>query len=177
MTQAPPKPGDPESRLRPAITEAKPVVSTKTTNSALPSQILRAPSPFPASIDDKATASYVRRTLCAHHAISGGPPRSIHELLPPLTSSNDIDLQLYAIIAVLLKEFVQTWYSKVTPDHIFVDEILQTIAHCTRALEERLRSVDLEALLLDELPRLVDGHVSGEWRNTRPNPQFDLANV
>jgi hypothetical protein len=176
MTQAPPRTGDLENHLRPPVLDTKAPVSAKPTATALPSQIHRAPSPFPATIDDKATASYVRRTLCAHHAISGGPPRSIHDLLPPLTSSNDIDLQLYAIIAVLLKEFVQAWYSKITPDHIFVDEVLQTIAHCTRALEERLRTVDLEALVLDELPRLVDGHVSGE-SNTRHNPEFDQSEV
>jgi hypothetical protein len=161
MTQDSPRMGDFDSRLHPPV-DSKPPASTKTPDLGLPSQLRRSASPFPVSIDDKATASYVRRTLCAHHAISGGPPRSIHDLLPPLTSSNDIDLQLYAIIAVLLKEFVQTWYSKITPDHVFVDEVLQTIAHCTRALEERLRTVDLEALLLDELPGLVDGHISGE---------------
>jgi PXA domain len=65
-------------------------------------------------------------------------------------------------VAVLLKEFVQTWYGKMTPDHGFVEEVLRTLAHCTRALEERVRTVDLEAVVLDELPGLVDGHVKGE---------------
>jgi hypothetical protein len=122
----------------------------------------RPASPFPTNIDDKATASYVRRTLCAHHAISAGPPRSVHELLPPLTSSNDVDLQLYAIIGVILKEFVQAWYSKITPDHAFVDEVLLVIAHCTRFLEQRIRKTDLEGLLVDEIPRLVEDHISGQ---------------
>jgi PXA domain-containing protein len=138
----------------------------------------RTPSPFPQSIDDRATTSYIRRTLCAHHAISSGPPKSIHELLPPLTSSNGLDLQLYAIIAVVLKEFVQSWYGKITPDHIFIDEILRVISHCARALEERIRKVDLEALVLDEIPRLIDSHISGmyaenyalnQWNNDRIN--------
>ena len=72
-----------------------------------------------------------------------------------------MDLQLYAIIAVVLKEFVQQWYGKITPDHVFIDEILRIVAHCTRALEERIRTVDLEALLLDEVPTLVDNHITG----------------
>jgi len=121
----------------------------------------RVSSPIPQTLDDRATTSYIRRTLCAHHAISSGPPRSIHELLPPLTSSNAIDLQLYAIVAVVLKEFVHTWYGKITPDHAFVDDILRIVTHCTRALEERARNVDLEALMLDELPRLIDNHITG----------------
>lgn len=118
-------------------------------------------------ISDKATAAFIRRTLCAHHALSGSAekgrstPRPIEELLPPLTSSNEVDLQLYAIIAVILKEFVFTWYAKITPDHVFVDEVIHIIAHCTRALEQRLRKVDLESLLLDEVPRLIDAHLTG----------------
>lgn len=116
---------------------------------------------------DKATAAFIRRTLCAHNVLLGSgekgrnTPRPIEEVLPPLTSSNAVDLQLYAIIAVIIKEFVQTWYSKITPDHIFVNEVIQIIAHCTRALEQRLRKVDLEALLLDEIPGVLETHLSG----------------
>lgn len=120
---------------------------------------------------DKATAAFVRRTLCAHQLSSNilaggetGKPsqKSLDELLPPLTSSNEVDLQLYGIIAVIIKEFVSAWYTKITPDHAFVDEVIQIIAHCTRALEQRLRKVDLEALILDEIPRLVSQHIEGE---------------
>ena len=61
---------------------------------------------------------------------------------------------------MIIKEFVQTWYSKITPDHVFVNEMLQIIAHCTRALEQRLRLIDLEAVLLDEIPELLEAHLS-----------------
>ena len=116
---------------------------------------------------DKATIAFIRRTLCSHDVLLGSgekgrnTPRPIEDVLPPLTSSNAIDLQLYAIISVIIKEFVQTWYSKITPDHVFVNEVIQIIAHCTRALEQRLRKVDLEALLLDELPGLLEAHLNG----------------
>jgi len=115
---------------------------------------------------DKATASFIRRVLCSHNVLLGNgdrgrnTPRPIEEVLPPLTSSNEVDLQLYGIIAVIIKEFVQTWYSKITPDHVFVNEVIQIIAHCTRALEQRLREVDLEALILDEIPELLEAHVN-----------------
>ena len=124
------------------------------------------------SVSDKATAAFIRRTLCAHNVLSSNlgngekgrsTPRPIDELLPPLTSSNDVDLHLYAIIAVIIKEFVYTWYSKITPDHVFVNEVIQVIAHCTRGLEQRLRKVDLEALLLDEIPELLEAHLNGGY--------------
>lgn len=89
--------------------------------------------------------------------------RALNELLPPLTSSNDIDLQLYTIIAIVVKELVYSWYGNITPDHGFVEEMVRIIAHCTRAIEGRLRSVDLEALIFDEIPDLIENHVHSEF--------------
>jgi hypothetical protein len=119
----------------------------------------------PDTTSDKATAAFIRRTLCSHNVLLGNGekgrsiPHPIEDVLPPLTSSNEIDLQLYGIISVIIKEFVQTWYSRITPDQVFVDEVVQIIAHCTRGLEQRLRKVDLESLLLDEIPGLLQAHL------------------
>lgn len=90
---------------------------------------------------------------------------SIEEILPPLTSSNEIDLELYAILAIIVKDFVNTWYTKITPDHTFVEEIIQIFAHCSRALEQRLRRIDTAALLLDEIPLLIQNHIDGQERS------------
>ncbi|CAK4032332.1 Hypothetical predicted protein [Lecanosticta acicola] len=123
----------------------------------------------PNAISDAETIEYIKRVLCAKQqdgeAAAGDRTQDHHsepleELLPPLTSSNAIDIQLYAFIAVILSNFVQTWYNRITPDQHFVAEIVQIIAHCTRGLEQRLRKVDLEALLLDELPDLLTEHVN-----------------
>jgi hypothetical protein len=114
------------------------------------------------SLSERATLSLIRRTLCSQLGDKGrSTPAPIDEILPPLTSSNEVDLQLYAFIAIIIREFVQTWYTKITPDQIFVEEVVKIIAHCTRALEQRLRKVDLESLLFDELPELLDVHVQG----------------
>ncbi|RDW83327.1 hypothetical protein BP5796_04818 [Coleophoma crateriformis] len=111
-------------------------------------------------LSERATILLVRRILCSHLGDKGrNTPAPVDELLPPLTSSNEVDLQLYAFIAIIIKEFVYTWYGKITPDHVFVEEVVKIIAHCTRALEQRLRKVDLENLLFDELPELLDVHV------------------
>ncbi|KAI1661710.1 PXA domain-containing protein [Daldinia decipiens] len=137
-------------------------------------------SPRPVSSDflsDKATATFIRRVLCAQHLADRGrsTPAPIQDLLPPLTSRNDVDLQLYALIAIIIKEFVQNWYTKITPDETFVAEIVQIIAHCTRALEQRLRNVDLESLLFDELPELLDAHIRAYRvaRNTVARPPVE----
>jgi len=114
-------------------------------------------------LSERATLNLIRRTLCSQLSDKGrSTPAPIDEVLPPLTSSNEVDVQLYAFIAIIIKEFVQIWYSKITPDHTFVEEVVQIIAHCTRALEQRLRKVDLESLLFDELPELLEVHAQGE---------------
>jgi hypothetical protein len=93
-----------------------------------------------------------------------------------LTSSNDIDLQLYAIIAIVVKDLVQSWYGKITPDQGFVEEVVRVVAHCTTQLESRLRNVDLECLVLDELPELVENHIDGT-QSQRTHGLPSLMNV
>ncbi|KAL3425987.1 PXA domain-containing protein [Phlyctema vagabunda] len=136
--------------------------STKPASSRPDAPVSRQSSrPLPADpLSERATTFLIRRTLCSHLGDKGrSTPAPVEDLLPPLTSSNDVDLQLYALIAIIIKEFVYTWYGKITPDQVFVEEVVKIIAHCTRALEQRLRKVDLESLLLDELPDLLDVHV------------------
>lgn len=112
---------------------------------------------------EKATATLIKRVLGPETGLDPkGSPQSIDHLLPPLTSSNEVDLQLYAIIAIVVKDFVQIWYSKITPDHVFIEEVIQIIAHCSRAVEQRLRRIDVEELIFDEIPALVEVHVSGK---------------
>ncbi|KAK3669688.1 hypothetical protein LTR78_010440 [Recurvomyces mirabilis] len=113
---------------------------------------------------DEATIAYVKQVLCAttnskDTAGDGVDERPLSELLPPLTSDGRIDIQLYSILAVILSQFVQAWYNKITPDASFVQEVVGVISHCTRGLEQRLQYIDLEVLLLDELPALLEAHV------------------
>ena len=117
-------------------------------------------SSAPTDTSDRAAAILIRRVLCprAHSATDFRP---IHELLPPLTSSNDVDFQLYAIIAIVIKDVVHSWYGSITPDQGFVEEVVRIIAHCTTQLESRLRTVDLESLVFDEIPDLIASHIHG----------------
>jgi splicing suppressor protein 51 len=132
-------------------------------------------------LSDRATALLIRRTLCPQlqqqQQVGGAndngrdgqqqaPIEEILQLLPPLTSRNDVDLQLYAFLAIVLREFVQSWYTRITSDEAFVAEVVHIIAHCTRALEQRCRKLDLESLLLDEIPDLLNRHITGKPRCT-----------
>ncbi|KAL8760694.1 MAG: hypothetical protein Q9184_003141 [Pyrenodesmia sp. 2 TL-2023] len=115
----------------------------------------------------RATTAFVRRVLCPQNANGGNETRPIEELLPPLTSSNDVDWQLYAIIAIIVKDCLYSWYGKITSDQTFVGEVIRIFAHCTLGLEGRLRMVDLESLLFDEIPELVENHILGKPVDSR----------
>lgn len=123
---------------------------------------------------DKATAAFIRRVLCPTK--DRGHVRPVEELLPPLTSSNEVDLQLYGFVAVVIREFIDPWYTHITSDRGFVDEMIRIVAHCTRALEQRLRQVDLEALLLDDIPNLIDAHLLG-WYFPTLRPEARIEDV
>lgn len=157
----------PRSKTIPTFSNSSVTASANTVSAhrSRPSSQNRQPSPVPlnsgSETSDKATAALIRKVLCAHPLTASAELRPIEELLPPLTSSNDIDLQLYAIIAVMVKELVYSWYGRITPDQSFVEEVIRIIAHCSRALEERLRNLDLESLVFDEIPELVENHIHG----------------
>ncbi|KAH8716080.1 hypothetical protein HC256_004863 [Beauveria bassiana] len=135
----------------------------------------RPPSMDPLS--DKATLMLIRRVLCPQKLSEKDRDVAtpIEELLPSLTSRNDVDLQLYAFLAIIIREFVQTWYNKITPDETFVAEALQVIAHCSRALEQRFRTLDVESLVLDEIPDLLDRHISAYRTSHDPVSQEPVA--
>jgi hypothetical protein len=161
-SRAPSHPLQPRSKSVATSTTSHQPAPTSQTPTSIPSTPLLRPNihQHPSYyLSDRATAFLIRRTLCPQIADKNAP---ISDLLPPLTSSNDVDLQLYAFIAIIIREFVYTWYAKITPDQTFVEEVVKIIAHCTRGLEQRLRKVDLESLILDELPELLDTHVRGE---------------
>jgi hypothetical protein len=88
---------------------------------------------------DQRTLLLIRRVLCAHSP----PSTPLDELLPALSSSTEVDIQLYAFIAIIARDYILSWYGKISNDHAFIDEIVALIAHCTRSLEERLRKVGL----------------------------------
>jgi hypothetical protein len=91
--------------------------------------------------------------LCpSHHG-------DIEQVLPPLTSSSQVDAALYSIIAIAFRDFVHKWYTEITFDQEFVREILLVISHVTRGLEERLRRVDLDIFGLDDVPGVIWNHV------------------
>lgn len=174
MTQHPSRPPpylQPRPKAAPTLSDTSGISKAKSATPpylSRPSSQSRPSSPTPPravnfDASTKATRALIRRVFYPDTRAGSKDSCSLDELLPPLTSSNEIDLQLYAIIAIVIKDTVHSWYGKITLDESFVEEVIQIVAHCTRAIEGRLRSVDLEGLVFDELPQLVDDHIRGSY--------------
>jgi hypothetical protein len=175
MTSGPPRPPLQPTLKAPSTAQANSLLAvagstpaaSRSSSPARQKKQARQEPPNEDYLSDRATVSLVRRVLVAEN--NNGPEARgtslpLEALLPPLTSANDVDIQLYAIIAIVIKDFVNVWYTKITPDHAFVDEVIQIIAHCSRALEQRLRQTDLIELCLNDIPSLFERHVVGTMR-------------
>lgn len=84
------------------------------------------------------------------------------EQLPALTSSTNVDMELYAFIGLLLQQFVFSWYSRISFDQNgeFSNELIGIVAHMTRNIQQRIRAVDWGILLFDKLPIIFMRHMN-----------------
>jgi hypothetical protein len=72
---------------------------------------------------------------------------------------------LYDFIALALRAFVNPWWSKITRyDKDLVPEITRILTFVVRALEQRILTADLSALLFRDLPTIVTQHYR-DYRN------------
>lgn len=85
--------------------------------------------------------------------------RDWRDRLPSLTSSDEVNIELYALFGLICRQFIQTWYYKIVDDPAFIYDISTVLAHVTRQLEERVVQIDLYGFLLDELPMILDAHI------------------
>ncbi|KAF7180738.1 hypothetical protein CNMCM7691_010029 [Aspergillus felis] len=148
--------------VQPGLTPLSHLKAVPTTSSSKPvafrnSSVLQAPPHLRRR--PRSSKNVSRDEPAGNQSGGASTPQPLEELLPPLTSSNEVDLQLYALIAIIIKEFVFSWYSKITSDQNLVKEVIQVIAHCSRALEQRLRETDIAQLILDEIPGLIEAHI------------------
>lgn len=143
--------------------------STRPSASAASAPSHRAPAPPKPAADvlsPRATTLLIRRALAPHTSALA----PLADVLPPLTSSPATDTQLYALLAIILRDYISTWYARITPDTSFLDALLELIAHATHALEARARAVDWLNLLLARLPAHLDAWAAAVRLSTAAHP-------
>ncbi|KAL5354573.1 hypothetical protein ACLOAV_000662 [Pseudogymnoascus australis] len=161
--------------MAPSRTNAPQPPSSSTTSikptRATPPPAPRAPQPTQAqllaALSPAATSALIRRTL--HPTASKDTP--LTSLLKPLTGDVDVDFEIYALLAVVLREFVVKWYGGITGDGRFVGEIGELVEGVIREgwgrLGERRRENGGWGGVVVEVGGVVGevgrGHVDGEF--------------
>jgi hypothetical protein len=68
------------------------------------------------------------------------------------------DDALYQLIALVCREHVLPWYSRLTRDRTFLHEVTRIVTHVVQVVEARLAAVDLAALIAVDLPVVLERH-------------------
>jgi PXA domain len=87
------------------------------------------------------------------------PSLSPDSTLPPLLPSPDLSQELYTLVALVLRAYVNPWWTKITRyDKEFLPELNRLIAIVIRSLVSRLAATDLSPLLYHDIPVLITQH-------------------
>ncbi|KAG8220111.1 hypothetical protein J3R82DRAFT_1131 [Butyriboletus roseoflavus] len=82
------------------------------------------------------------------------PPLFLSPACPP-----ELDDEVYDFIALALRAFVNTWWTKLTRyDKEFLPQITSIVTHVVHSLEERLLNTDLSLLVFGDIPALITQH-------------------
>ena len=84
---------------------------------------------------------------------------------PSLTSSNKIDLSLYALFSLLIKNFIISWYVeslKLNNIEEFINELIFLFAHICRNIQGRINEKfdSFIKLLIIDLPYVINNHIA-----------------
>jgi hypothetical protein len=91
------------------------------------------------------------------------PPTRRKPPLPPPSppSSPNIDHELYAIVSLLVRDHILPWYTKLSPSPDFIVALTTLLTHILAALVTRVQAIDVEELLLEDLPAILSAHING----------------
>ncbi|KGK37283.1 hypothetical protein JL09_g3563 [Pichia kudriavzevii] len=91
--------------------------------------------------------------------------------LPQLTFSNELDVKLYALFSLLVKNFVQTWYVGLGFDkeEEFIGELVFLFSHVCRKIQERIssRRDEIVTSLFVDLPYVLEKHFRSVYESMR----------
>ncbi|KAJ2396357.1 hypothetical protein GGI23_003949 [Coemansia sp. RSA 2559] len=78
---------------------------------------------------------------------------------PFVTASVHVNASVSRLVSLILRDFVEEWYAKVTDDKEFLGEVSAQVLQLTNELERRCRRVDWVRFVLFELPEIIHLHV------------------
>ncbi|KAJ1834246.1 hypothetical protein LPJ63_002091 [Coemansia sp. RSA 2711] len=105
------------------------------------------------------TAANLLRNM--HRLGSRAPTRASHATGKPtyIKSSATTNALVSRLVSLIVRDFVQSWYEKISDDQEFLGQVAGQMSQVTGELEKRCRRVDWVRFVLLELPQVVHLHV------------------
>lgn len=93
---------------------------------------------------------------------------------PDQNPSTKLDNEIALLLGLVLRQFVETWYRKISDSNELITQISLAFGQMVDNLKLRASQADLDQLLLDDLPLLIANHIK-EWRFTQQQGQLGLV--
>ena len=99
------------------------------------------------------SSNYLRELCCSVY------PASLHARIQELEPSPDLEIIAFSSLIVL--NFIKFWYGPkvLTRDHLLLVQLYDYLEEVIKHFKSRSKSVDLEKLLLDDIPAILGTHV------------------
>ncbi|KAJ2411189.1 hypothetical protein GGF41_006418, partial [Coemansia sp. RSA 2531] len=131
--------------------------ANEATAASRPSSVASAPSTLAESLrsywesrrSPRAAASQMLRSL---YRTPRGQARTGIGRRAYVTTSAKVNQAVSRLVALIMRDFVQEWYEKVTDDREFLGEVSSQIMLVVNEIEKRCRQVDWVEFILFELP-------------------------
>ncbi|KAJ1823636.1 hypothetical protein GGH91_001552 [Coemansia sp. RSA 2671] len=104
----------------------------------------------------RAATSQMLRNLYRTHR---GPTRTGVGRRAYVTTSAKVNQAVSRLVALIMRDFVQEWYEKVTDDQEFIGEVSAQLMLVINEVEKRCRQVDWVQFILFEVPDIVHLHI------------------
>ncbi|KAJ2058130.1 hypothetical protein GGI08_003487 [Coemansia sp. S2] len=138
--------------------------ANEATAASRPSSVASAPSTLAESLrsywesrrSPRAAASQMLRSL---YRTPRGQARTGIGRRAYVTTSAKVNQAVSRLVALIMRDFVQEWYEKVTDDREFLGEVSSQIMLVVNEIEKRCRQVDWVEFILFELPDIVHLHI------------------
>ncbi|KAJ2335960.1 hypothetical protein GGI00_001087, partial [Coemansia sp. RSA 2681] len=140
-----------------ASVAAAPTVSRPPSLASAPSTIAESlRSYWESRRSPRAAASHMLRNL---YRTSRGQTRAGIGRRAYVTTSTKVNQSVSRLVSLIMRDFVQEWYEKVTDDREFLGEISMQLMLVVNEMEKRCRQIDWVQFILFEVPDIVHLHI------------------
>lgn len=81
------------------------------------------------------------------------------------------------ILSLIIKNFILNWYSKISTDDSFVNELKKLFRHITACLIIRIQKVNIEEFIINKLLNILLNHLNDFHENKKNYLSKDLNSV